>query len=124
MNDMLQRLRVIKYEPEDEIEKTIENLVSEFGENQKIEEKIIRFFSVNAIECKAKGELLIFIVLLSFVLADIACQMSPDLKDNNLRKIKSICEKRNINFTLIISLTAYETILAEFINTTCSTQYC
>lgn len=124
MNDIVEKLRVIKYEPEEEIEKIIENFVSEFGENQKLEEKIIRFFRENAIECKAKGELLIFIVLLSFVLSDIACQMSPDLKDNNLRKIKSICEKRKINFPLVTSLTAYETILAEFINASCSNQYC
>ncbi len=124
MNDIVKKLRVIKYDPEEEIEKTIEDIVSEFGENQKLEEKLIRFFRENAIECKAKGELLVFIVLLSFVLADIACQMAPDLKDSNLRKMKSICEKRKIHFPLVISLTAYETILAEFITASCSTQYC
>jgi len=124
MNDIIEKLRVIKYEPKEEIEKTVDDIVSEFGDNRKLEETIMIFLRENAIECKAKGELLIFTVLLSFVLSDIACQMSPDLKDNNIRKIKSICEKRNINFALITSLTAYETILAEFINASCPNQYC
>lgn len=124
MNDIIEKLRVIKYKSEEDIEKTIENVVSEFSESQKLEEKIVHFLRQNAIECKEKGEFLVFIILLSFVLSDIACQMSPDLKDNNLRKIKSICEKRKINFRLITSLTSYETILTKFINESCSNQYC
>jgi len=116
MNDIFERLRTIKYESEDEIEKTVEGMASEFSGNQKLEKNIIHFFSENAIECKSRGEALIFTVLISFVLADIAGQMSPDLKANNLAKIRYICEKRNINFHLVSSLTACETRLAELID--------
>lgn len=119
MNDVCERLKDIKHCPEDQIEKTISEIASELSENKNLEESAIFFFNKEALECKSKGEILFFTILLSFVLAGVAVQMSPDFRNSYIAQIKSICERKEINYNLVSRLTTCEKKLAELINMHC-----
>ena len=50
---------------------------------------------------------------LAVVLADIGGQMSPYIRENNIKKIKTICDQLNLNYDFILSLSKKENLIIQ-----------
>ena len=69
---------------------------------------------------KEKPQRFLRTILLSCILADIGDQMSPYIRNENIKMIKSICKKENMNYEQLVDLTTCGNgmieILSSFMN--------
>ena len=115
MVGMLNRfqLQTIKYKSADEISLVLEQMAQELYQNTHWVTDVCSYLEEHAFPCRHKDELLLFAVLASFVLGDMAYIKSPELREENIKKMQSMCEKKGIPYDFVRKLTAHETALAE-----------
>ena len=115
-------LDIEKQKTGDEIISDIKKLSVELGNESSLSTKIREFLDEECLQCNLNDSSLIFVVFLSFVLGDIAGQMSRYIRDSNIEKIKQICLKESLNYVLVRKLTAYQSKFIDLIIETCNIQ--
>jgi len=108
INSKIIDLRTAKSLSEIELINYIDYLSSVLKNNTKSLSKLEQLFNEHGISFKKEPEFLLFSGLLAVVLGDIGTQQSPSLRDDNIKKIRSICQQKNIKYETISLLSSDE----------------
>jgi NTP pyrophosphatase (non-canonical NTP hydrolase) len=109
--DIVSRLRDLKYRPDPDISSNIDALVRWYADDENVEARIGALLEENAVACPYHGVRLFFAVFLSFVLADIAMTLAPDIQDELKHKAERLCQQMNVAYAVVKRMTAHESQL-------------
>ena len=112
-------LDTVKQEAPDEIIRIIRSLANDLAESSSLEVKLHAFMESIRLHTNLECRQLVFAVLLSFVLGDIAGQGSPFIRDAYIEKIQLICDAESLDYADILHLSAYQTRLTDLIMQVC-----
>jgi len=106
MRDFDLVIRTLKDKPRGKMIEFVHKMSSEYAGNKDLLRKLERLLKSNSLVVKERPQRFLSIVLLSCILADIGDQMSAYIRNENIKRIKSICKKENIKYEQLVDLTA------------------
>ncbi len=107
-DEMKFELETLKSEPLDKIVTQISNKVSGLNNISDIAKRLRQHIQQKGFgEIALEDKEVIFSCLLSVILADIGRQQSPYVKENNLNKIRVICERKEISIDFISNISTF-----------------
>lgn len=116
MEDLNLKISTIKSKSEKKIEYFLDEIVKKFEKKKHLENKLRPYLEEVGIYIKEDFPKLLNIILLSCVLADISSQKLPLVMNSNIKKIKSICRKRSLNYDQLVNVTSYTDEILGIIN--------
>lgn len=85
------------------------DFLCDFYKNKKtLVSKLENIIVAKGLNFENKPKQIIFSAALAIILGDIGTQMSPQIRDQNIQKIKNICVTNHFNYEIIKSLTEAE----------------
>lgn len=115
MKDLDLRIRTIKADSEEGIERFVDQIVTNLEKVKRLQQNLRSYLETAGLYIKGDQERLVSVVLLSCILGDIAGQMSPFERGRNGKKIESICMKRNLNYNQVVKVVPYCEEILEII---------
>lgn len=116
MKDLNLKISTIKSKSGNKIEYFIDEIVKKLEKIKHLEFKLRSYLEKANIYIKEDHQKLLNIILLSCILADIRSQISPLFLNSNIKKIKSICKKRSLNYDQLVDVTVFVDEILEIIN--------
>lgn len=101
-------LNIVKSLSEAQLKEHLESLCKFYNDDKRLVSTLKEIIDTKGLNVIPLPKQVILVAVLAIILGDIGTQMSPQMRNQNIQKLKNICITYNINYEIIKSLTEEE----------------
>ena len=100
-------LNIAKSLSEEQLKEYLDSLCK-FYNDKILVSNLKKIIDIKGLNVPPLPKQIILVAVLSIILGDIGCQLSPQIRNQNIQKLKNICINYNLNYEIIKLLTEEE----------------